>query len=525
MYKDFVHCFYPKKVRTSSGEWITVSCGTCQACLHRMALKASYQCSLHEQDYKYCMFVTLTYSNENIPLARLEDTEDYGNGLHNYKMFDVTERLQAHYNFIGNYVADADVSPSYVSQIIRKFEYFQGADVPYLCKYDAQCFLKRFRKHLSKFTNEKVTYYLVGEYGPVHFRPHFHVLFFFDSDDVLSVFGQVLRSSWSLGRVDFSRSRGKCSSYVAKYVNSRNSVPRLYKDRSVRPFCLHSQKFAQRFYQNQKTEIYENENFRFDDIERQIGSSISVTISWRSLVAAFFPKCRGFNFLSSTELTYSYTILRHARRFYGSDKKISEIVDFLCRDLYSASFDDKAFSFTRLTGSKEYLLYFINRCVTRCDDVFYLSYGERHWRYCDLPYSLWQSVKQSIASMLYLSNHFLEFVCDGDVSLVPLRLRQICSFYSNRDYDNLCSQYELQETLLSDCSDEDTSLLYYLYDNVFVKEDDANIKYFVLNDYEVRLFRYLSELPYFQYFLQVSSIRYNDSVKHKELNDLNNIFC
>ena len=525
MYKDFVHCFHPKKIRSSSGEWITVSCGTCQACLHRMSLKASYQCSLHEQDYKYCMFVTLTYSNENIPLARLEDTEDYGNGLHNYKMFDVTERLQAHFNMIGDYVADAVATPFYVSQIIRKFEYFQGADVPYLCKYDAQCFLKRFRKHLSKFTNEKVTYYLVGEYGPVHFRPHFHVLFFFDSESVLSIFGQVLRSSWSYGRVDFSRSRGKCSSYVAKYVNSRNSVPRLYQDRSVRPFCLHSQKFAQRFYQNKKTEIYENENFRFDDIMRQVGSSVSNTISWRSLVSAFFPKCRGFNVLSDAELAFSYTILRHARRFYGSDKKISEIVDSLCCDLFAASFDEKAFSFTRLTGTKDYFLYFINRCVTRCDDVYYLTSGERHWRYCDLPYSLWQSVKQSIASMLYLSNHFLYFVCDGDVSLVPLRLRQIQRFYVNRDYDNLRSQYELQESLLSDCSDEDTSLLYYLYDNVFVKEDDGNTKYFVLNDYEVRLFRYLTELPYFQYFLQVSSIRYNDSVKHKELNDANKIFC
>lgn len=113
----------------------------------------------------------------------------------------------------------------------------------------------------------------------------------------------------------------------------------------------------------------------------------------------------------------------------------------------------------------------------------------------------------------------------NDASLFNLRLLQIRKFYLNRDYDNLRSQYELQETLLSDCSDDDTSLLYYLYDNVFVKEDDGNTKYFVLNDYEVRMFRYLTELPYFQYFLQLSSVRYNDSVKHKELNDLNKIFC
>lgn len=94
-----------------------------------------------------------------------------------------------------------------------------------------------------------------------------------------------------------------------------------------------------------------------------------------------------------------------------------------------------------------------------------------------------------------------------------------------RDYDNLTGQFELQTTLLSDCSDEDTSLLFYLYDNVFECSDDAGVRYFVLSDFEVRLYRYLTEIPYYKVFLQVTSDYYNKSVKHKELNDLNEIFC
>ena len=524
MYKDFIHCYHPKKIRNANGDWLSVSCGCCQACLARMSKKASYQCSLHEQDYKFCMFVTLTYSNDNIPLLRLEEFQDNGNYAHYYKMYDVTARLQAAQNIIGNFVSNASLTPFYVSQIRRKFHYF-GNDVPYLSRYDAQCFLKRFRKHLSKYTNDKVTYYLVGEYGPVHFRPHFHVLFFFDSETILQNFSKVLYKAWSLGRVDYSQSRGKCSTYVAQYVNSRNSVPRIYQDRAIRPFCLHSQKFAQRFYQNKKAEIYENENFRFTDLVRTVGSSVSDTYAWRSLVSAFFPKCRGFNTLSFPELTFSYLLLQHAKRFYGKDKKISELTELICSDLFSHSWKFEEFSYSSKTRTKDYFLYFVHRNVTRCDDVFVVSSSERKWRYCDLSLEQWQSIKQSVASLLYMSSHFIQFVCDGEVSLASDRIRKICVFYSNRDYDNLVSQYTLQVTLLTDCSDEDTSLLYYLYDNVFERSDDAGVRYFVLSDYEVRLYRYLTEIPYYKVFLQVTSDFYNKSVKHKELNDLNEIFC
>lgn len=524
MYKDFIHCYHPKKIRNANGDWLSVSCGCCQACLARMSKKASYQCSLHELDYKFCMFVTLTYSNDNIPLLRLEEFQDNGNNAHYYKLYDVTERLQAAQNIIGNFVSNATLTPFYVSQIRRKFHYF-GNDVPYLSRYDAQCFLKRFRKHLSKFTNDKITYYLVGEYGPVHFRPHFHVLFFFDSETILQNFSKVLYKAWSLGRVDYSQSRGKCSTYVAQYVNSRNSVPRIYQDRAIRPFCLHSQKFAQRFYQNQKAEIYENEDFRFTDIMRTVGNSVSGTYAWRSLVSAFFPKCRGFHTLSISELTFSYLLLQHAKRFYGKDKKISELTELICSDLFSHSWKYEEFCYTSKTRTKDYFLYFVHRNVTRCDDVYVVSSTDRKWRYCDLSLEQWQSIKQSVASLLYMSSHFIQFVCDGNISLAPDRIRKICVFYANRDYDNLVSQYSLQETLLSDCSDDDTSLLYYLYDNVFDRSDDAGVRYFVLSDYEVRLYRYLTEIPYYKVFLQVTSDYYNKSVKHKELNDLNEIFC
>lgn len=193
--------------------------------------------------------------------------------------------------------------------------------------------------------------------------------------------------------------------------------------------------------------------------------------------------------------------------------------------MFSHSWKYEEFKSTPSTGSFAYFLYFIHRNVTRCDDVYVFESNTRKWRYCDLSSSQWISIKNSVASLLYLSSHFIQFVCDGDLSLVTDRIRKIIKFYNIRDYDNLTAHFELQSTLLSDCSDEDTSLLFYLYDNVFERSDDAGVRYFVLSDYEVRLYRYLTEIPYYEVFKQVTSDYYNKSVKHKKLNDLNEIFC
>ena len=66
-------CLRPRTVINKyTGERFTVGCGTCKACLQKLANKAAYQCSLHEADYNYCMFVTLTYSNDNVPLLHIQ---------------------------------------------------------------------------------------------------------------------------------------------------------------------------------------------------------------------------------------------------------------------------------------------------------------------------------------------------------------------------------------------------------------------------------------------------------------------
>ena len=82
--------------------------------------------------------------------------------------------------------------------------------IPFLNYVDVQNYIKRLRKHLfSRLgTYETLHFYAVGEYGPVHFRPHFHILLFSNSKEVAEVLRQCHDKSWKLGRSDFQIARG-----------------------------------------------------------------------------------------------------------------------------------------------------------------------------------------------------------------------------------------------------------------------------------------------------------------------------
>ena len=101
--------------------------------------------------------------------------------------------------------------------------------IPFLNYVDVQNYIKRLRKHLARYTNEKISFYAVGEYGPVHFRPHFHLLLFFNSKEIANVLRECHNKSWKFDRSDIQCSNGGCASYVASYVNSLASAPSLYR--------------------------------------------------------------------------------------------------------------------------------------------------------------------------------------------------------------------------------------------------------------------------------------------------------
>lgn len=299
-----------------TGHRIAVDCGQCDYCIHKRAQKASMRVKTAGSAYKYSYFVTLTYDNEHVPLMNCEvlhsEYEDalsisgdkvFGYERHSYlpvSEYHPEDSSQLRHIFFtqvqGTVPFDREIKEYapvkdnwFLSMdAIRSFIYkTQAVDssvypaaeryginnlIPFLNYVDVQNYIKRLRKHLHLVlgTYETLHFYAVGEYGPVHFRPHYHILLFTDSQKVSEVLRQCHDKSWKLGRSDFQIARGGASSYVASYVNSLSSAPLLY--RSCRAFKPR-QRASLGFFE--KGEVYEEGEDVYHSIEKKIDSVIN----------------------------------------------------------------------------------------------------------------------------------------------------------------------------------------------------------------------------------------------------------
>lgn len=299
-----------------TGQRIAVDCGQCDYCIHKRAQKASMRVKTAGSAFRYSYFVTLTYDNEHIPLmnckvlhSEYEDalnisgTKVFGYEHHQYIpvseyqcddnsalrhiFFEQVQGTVPYDREIKEYVPckdnwflsmDAIRSFIYKTQSVEKTiypvaeQYGLGNLIPFLNYVDVQNYIKRLRKHLFQKLGsyETLHFYAVGEYGPVHFRPHYHLLLFTNSDEVAQVLRYCHDKSWKLGRSDFQASRGGACSYVASYVNSACSTPLLY--RSCRAFKPR-QRASLGFFE--KGEVFVESEDIYHAIEKKIDSVIN----------------------------------------------------------------------------------------------------------------------------------------------------------------------------------------------------------------------------------------------------------
>ena len=416
-----------------TGQRIAVDCGQCDYCIHKRAQKASMRVKTSGSAFKYSYFVTLTYDNEHVPLMNCEvlhsEYEDalgisgdkvFGYERHSYipvseYQSEDSSRLR-HIFFtqvqgtvpfdreIKEYVPVRDnwfLSMDAIRSFIRKSQAVDnsvypvaekyGVDnlIPFLNYVDVQNYIKRLRKHLHLVlgTYETLHFYAVGEYGPVHFRPHYHILLFTNSKEVSEVLRQCHDKSWKLGRSDFQASRGGASSYVASYVNSLSSAPLLYRSfRAFRP----RQRASLGFFE--KGEVFEESEDVYHAIEQKIDSVINGRVY----------NFNGISVKSTPPMSYIRTLLpRFSSARYDDATAIARII----RAVASApkrmvrfgiiDYDsDSILSITRayyryitlnhqLTNEDEIILHNA-RCITRCcnssSDVDIESYINKLYR-------------------------------------------------------------------------------------------------------------------------------------------------
>lgn len=517
--KNVFTCFHPKRIRNKNGDIITVGCGHCPACLNRRASRNSMLCTLEETDHKFAIFVTLTYNNTFIPLMRPVKRYINGTNEYTYDFFDETERFRKykHYNsYLFSHALEDSSLALFQRKVANKTSHY-GECLPYLAARDACNFLKKFREYLKLYSDEKIRYYVVGEYGPDHLRPHFHFIFYFSDVKIFQNYRKALLLSWakriryynkerkkfcyktvSFGRVDSSLSRHKCSSYVAGYVNSFATLPRLYKNHAVCPFSHHSNRFGQKFYQDKKKEIYENAPSYFVFQSREVFGKPLQLHPWRSLISLFYPKVRRFCDFDSDSLLYAYTILRKARCFY-TFASLMDLSKQVFSDLYG------------ILSSCSYYI-FIQSKPKLCQKNFFLRFIAQMTDLheiedvCNMDADEIERLILRIYQIFLTSRHFLTFVCDyQSYREYRYKVRLIVDFYKYFDYQNLLEFYKSQDKLLFDDGER---LLPYFYDNSCIDLDDLDA---------------LRTLKSYTNFVLSEEQRFDKNIKHKKENDANEI--
>lgn len=483
-------CLEPRKVfNPYSKDSLVVPCGHCKACLLNKNSRLAFQCDLESVSNKYCVFITLTYANRFIPRANFVDATDRPFGCDLYD------------KETGELLGACDILEEDRQRLLDKFYLF--GDVPYLRKFDLQLFFKRFRYYAGKITKEKVRYFAVGEYGPVHFRPHYHILLYFNSETLLQACSEIVFSSWRFGRVDCQLSKGKCSSYVASYVNSSVSVPKVFTLPSTRGFCLHSQKLGQGFLQGEREKVYSLTASEFVQRSVVLNGSYKEFCLWRSCYRYFYPKCKGFSDKSARELSYSYRIYATAKELFPYCETATE----LAREIASC---------VRIFGpSVKGLTYDLPLSeVSKMNDL--LSYFYDPVCDMDIDSDLFQRWVNRIYIELLTSKHFLYYVCDHPTTYeINRKIRLIQDFYKQLEYLRLTEFFENQSQYYESDFVGDEPLLSDHYGNSFVPYFYDNLNY-SMKDYK--------ELVAYKLFKSNTLQLAQDRIKHKYLNDKNKIF-
>lgn len=280
-------CLRPVKVYNKyTHDVMYVPCGHCYSCLKNKSNRDTSLAMNISSNFKYCYFVLLSYSEDFLPRMEMIKEDPLGNGLINYTFRSINRNMVVLGNKKGNRGKDRVLndeefefthsmpSTDYRDIIVKshgRFDFsrkcvtyprFEDCDnlIPCCNTSDCQKFLKRLRFHIKAKYNEEIRFYAVSEYGPRSYRPHWHLLLFFNSEQVSKVISQYVSESWSYGDTNCELSRGGSASYVASYVNSTVCLPSLYfEHKEIRARSLHSKGYGVNHVFPREGKIYEIE--------------------------------------------------------------------------------------------------------------------------------------------------------------------------------------------------------------------------------------------------------------------------
>lgn len=500
---NFVSSCRHGRVVYKRGRAIFVNCGHCPDCQARRNRHYSNLCEVESLCYKFTYFFTLTYNDYNVPFALIKTNSSGTASFYdatvrcryaqkttdNHKKGDITSKY--HLPEYGNEIARLETTVddpifnefldrSHTKSRIYEIPELQSKAIRYLRKADVQCFFKRFRNYVKQICDAQVSYFVCGEYGPKTFRPHYHVILYFDDPRLRSCLVKLLRKSWQLGRVygvSSAKSTTAAAKYVSEYCNSLSYLPRYLSSPNLAPFSLHSRYFGSILDPYVRDYLYE-------DTDRAMGDSIipnpfiSVFHYWPTSrnQSLLFPRCYNYDNQTRTGRNQLYTCYSEfsKRRCFAN---ISELA-------YCILASPDADSYTRNFLRRLDIFTVSDPPVPYCSDtdlIYTPSTFDRDSLF-DLRVSLSDMDEFSrclftrVTTALYLSYNFLTFNCQGrNVSDV---LTIIETYYKRSKLFKLSQFYEAQQEFEATVFDSDFSLFYPLSSSTLVSchSDIVNVR-------------------------------------------------
>lgn len=206
------------KENEENHNFIRVPCGKCLACKLNYASEWSERIVLEASLYEKNSFITLTYSDDNLP------------------------------------------------DVIKNDE--TGELYHPLVKRDVQLFIKRLRKY---FSGQKIRFFCAGEYGSLTSRPHYHlILFNCDFEDKKKFFynrstacrtyrSETLEKLWTYGISSIGEVTSSSANYCARYTLKKSGF-------GAKEFVLMSRRpgIGYEYFNLHKDEIYMTDKLYFN---------------------------------------------------------------------------------------------------------------------------------------------------------------------------------------------------------------------------------------------------------------------
>ena len=528
-------CLHPVKILNKyTNDIIYVPCGHCYSCLKNKSNRDTALAMNIASNFKYCYFVWLSYEDQYLPYMELKFIDSLDDNYSNYFFSSINRNLRIPvpngkdriiedplfeftHSMTSSEYQDIIVKSHGRYDFLRKrvvYPRFEDCDnrIPYCNTSDCQKFLKRLRFHSKNKYNEEIRFYGVSEYGPRTYRPHWHLLLFFNSDELTSVIQQLVSESWSYGRTTCELSRGGSASYVASYVNSNVCLPSLYlQHKEIRACSLHSKGYGNNHVFPTQATIHE-----LDKMSSLLlnGESISVNGKVKQIYPSRAYKYTVFPRFSNLVCKSSHSsAFLFSAAFFAPERLIRLGYLGIDYDKSTSPVSELAHAYTDFFLDRE------DKGFVHSDDELIvatvrLDAPNRKYWHC-LTYNQIYSKFYRLFNMVIRSARFWNLFGYVDV----YRRGAIYNLMDASDnYWNEFARRQLHDyyEFLENCNDEQRSFLFSRSAYNEVKNSTKEVKKEYSYDYELSD-KFLKELT------AINRKSCVDKVKHKEFNDLSGL--